>query len=191
MSVIFIIFVWLRFSRTTDLQGDVFCQDVGQTTVLSTVDYHWLYRETVNQLDRYGKAVAQGSALSEALNFTRYLLWSGITKVLEAHARPEPLKVDGAYVRWKAEELQRAVQERFKMNKTAPNVALSELESINHKLDLIAGHISKLSPPSTTEEPGVRHGAWSNRLGNPAEPELRVVEGGSLLNGQGNVSRSL
>ncbi len=106
------------------------------------VDWHWLWNHTNHDLDLLAKAVAQGHALEEAINFARYLRNSGLVKMLKQNSTAGPLPVDGSLIEFKANELERSVQACWK--KGASGVKVAELEAINRKLDLIAGHVSKL-----------------------------------------------
>lgn len=135
---------------------------------METVLLHRIWRETINRLESLDRAVQESKRLDEALNFSRWVFWSGLCELCEQHSAPAPLKVDGAFLRWKCQDLQGKVQERFRLNDSAPHIEATELESINHKLDLIAGYISKLSPPVD----------GNATAGNPAEPALRVIPGG-------------
>src|SRR5262252_6463793 len=113
--------------------------------VSDTANLHRLYSETHMRLDRYTRLVNEGKELMAALDFTRYLIWSGVIQILEQNAQDGPLKVDGSLIRWKCEELQRLVHDRFRSNDTAPHMATAELETLHDKLDKIAGYLSKLS----------------------------------------------
>jgi len=84
--------------------------------------------------------------VDSAVQFARYVLWSGLISLFEEYARPEPLKVDGAFIRWLAEELQRECTERYRTNNFSPTFEQAEFQSIHDKLDLIAGHLSRVAP---------------------------------------------
>ncbi len=81
-------------------------------------------------------------------------------------AKTRPLKVDGAILRWKSEELLRKVQERYQTKNLKPKIDAAQLESINRKLDLIAGYVAKLSGP---QEQGTL----------PCPHAFQVIEGGT------------
>jgi hypothetical protein len=68
-------------------------------------------------------------------------------------------------MRWKCEELQRKVQDRYRLNDGKPHIERTELEEINRKLDLIAGHVAKFSP--------------SEQGALPCSPSLHVIDGGA------------
>jgi len=101
------------------------------------------------------RRVRENKDVMAALDFARYVTWSGIIKVLDANASESPLVVDGALIRWKCEELTRMCQERFRTGQSSPHVEQSELEAINRKLDLIAGHVAQFVPavPTLKVEP--------------------------------------
>lgn len=130
-----------------------------------------IYRETMNRLSSLQNRVNEGKDLEFALEFCRYIFWSGIIELLEYHASTQSgLEVSGANLRTRVKQLQEDVQRRFVKSNTSPKVELSELEKINHKLDLIAGRISQLSPPKIeTLETGVT-----------SSPDLRVIRGGAI-----------
>jgi hypothetical protein len=119
----------------------------------------------MNSLGRQDRRVQEGKGLEAALEFARYVFWSGIIELCEEYPQEHPLKVDGAMMRWKCEELQRKVQDRYRLNDGKPHIERTELEEINRKLDLIAGHVAKFSPPE--------QGAL------PCPPSLHVIDGGA------------
>lgn len=105
-----------------------------------------LWSETSRTLDLYQAHVNEGQDLMAGLEFARYVLWSGIVPLCKSFAQDCP-KIDGAYLQWKAEELQRSVQDVFIRARGAKvELAETQLESINRKLDLIAGRLSILEP---------------------------------------------
>lgn len=130
----------------------------------------------MNRLDRYQRLVQEGRSLEPAVDFARYVIWCGIIQLLEQNPQASPLKVDGAMLRWKAEELQRAVTERFRLNDTNPHLAKSELETLHDKLDKVAGYLSRLTqapavvvdPIKAEADPGTR----------AQEMQLSVIPGG-------------
>jgi len=120
-----------------------------------SVDLHWLYVQTVGQLNIYERRVREGKSLEAALDFAQFVIWSGLPKLMEAHSQPDPLKVDGAFLRYRANELQEIVRSNFK-GEPVPVVNLTELEKINHKLDLIAGRVAMIAPaPEVGELPEI------------------------------------
>jgi len=133
---------------------------------LDQVQLHWMWRETINRLDVYARRVSEAKGLDVALEFVNYLQTSGLIKFFEACPQAEPLKVDGAFLRWRCRELQRAIQDRYRTNDVVPHVEASELESISRKLDVLAAGIAKLSPPLTA----------TTDAGSPA---LIVLRGGA------------
>jgi membrane protease subunit (stomatin/prohibitin family) len=128
------------------------------------VNAHVLYAATVRQLDSFAERVAENRDVLAALDFARYVLNSGLVKVLAPLAGDGFLKVDASFLQWKAQELQRGVQERLRPNDTKPHLEALQLQSLNQKLDTIAGYLSKLT---------VQGGAVL-----PASPTLNVIEGG-------------
>lgn len=109
--------------------------------------YHVLWRETRDNLERYRERVSTGVDLDGALAFAKFVLWSGLPRVLAPYDNQGIWKVDSAHLGWLAKELQRDVQERYRKGKTQPDAPLTQLEAIHHKLDLLAGHVSQLAKP--------------------------------------------
>lgn len=58
------------------------------------------------------------------------------------------MKVDGSHLRWKCEQLLSVVHAQYKQKQVVVSLELSQIEAVNHKLDLIAGHLAKFNPPS-------------------------------------------
>jgi hypothetical protein len=105
-----------------------------------------LYRETISRIDWYEARVTEGQDLMAALDFARYVLWSGIVPICKEHACDSgaPLKVDGSFLQYRAEDLQRNVQDRFARDNGKIKIRETQLEALNRKLDLIAGYVSRL-----------------------------------------------
>jgi len=127
------------------------------------VNLHWLWKETVLRLDSFSQRVQLSECVDEAADFARYVMFSGLCRLFEANPSAEPLKVDGPLARWKAEELLRECQERYRTNDVSSHVDKSVLDAINRKLDLIAGQVSRI-PTSKAQAP---------------RPELRIITGGA------------
>jgi len=108
------------------------------------VDLHILYRATVQQLEWFGKLVLEGKHLEAVHEFTRYVLAARIPHLLRRYPAEGTLKVDGAFLDWRVRELQRDVQAQYVTGK-APGLPASELTTIDHKLNLIAGQLAKLT----------------------------------------------
>jgi len=130
-------------------------------------DAHWLWQESVNRLESLRLRVCEGRDLDCALEFARFFLWCGIDKFLKPFDSQGPLKVDTAFLRWKAEDLQRQVQELYTSGKASEGKQ-STLQAIDHKLDIIAAHVAGLTAPA------IGDGASSGR----SAPDLHVIKGG-------------
>lgn len=131
------------------------------------VDAHWFWKESINRLESLGKRVAEGRDLEQALEFSRFFLWCHIDKLLAQYQSDGELKVDMAFLRWKAEDLQRQVLELYAAGKVPERGNQSAMEGVLKRLDIIAAHVSKLSPPVTeTAKAGT------------VPPALRVIQGG-------------
>lgn len=108
------------------------------------VNFHRLWAETNRQVDSYAERVRENRDVMQALDFARYVLNCGVVQVLEPVACDGPLKVDPALLRWKAQELARACQERFRLNDSKPHLEALQLQSIHEKLNQVAGYLSRL-----------------------------------------------
>ena len=110
-----------------------------------------LYRETNSRVDALSRAVREGKYLEEALDFSRWLLWSGLLDLL-THLKTDfgiPNDVKG--LRRKIEALQSDVQERFVSKDMTPQVPSAELDKINARLArmeefLVGSHSVEESP---------------------------------------------
>jgi len=107
------------------------------------VNLHVMWREFDLRLDSYARKVADNRCLEEALDFARFLQISGTLVFFKHHTRTGGLKIDGALLAWKARELELAVCDKFREG-LKPERRDTVLESILHRLDLIAGHVAKI-----------------------------------------------
>jgi len=112
------------------------------------VQLHVFWRDTKRQIDAFAQAVRAGQRLDEAAGFARYVLNSGLCGILAEFPHADPLTCDGHLLRSVAQDLLSAVQERWRTNDLKPTVDFCELQAINRKLDLIAGHVARISPMS-------------------------------------------
>jgi hypothetical protein len=79
-----------------------------------------------------------------------------------------PLKVDGKFLRWKAEQLVSACSERYRTGNVKPSIERTEFESMHEKIDRMAGYLSRLTAAGTiTAEPLPE-----------SQPDFQVVQGG-------------
>jgi len=108
------------------------------------LDRHILYRETVYQMDRYEEAVREGQFIEAAHAFTTYVLNARIPHYLRKYPAEGTLKVDGAFLEWRVRQLKAEVQRQYVEGK-APGVPQGELGAINHKLNIIAGQLARLT----------------------------------------------
>lgn len=129
-------------------------------------DAQLCYGAILYRLDDLQAAVNQGCEIDTAIFFARFLLNSRILTILEETGMEGRFpRTDLALMRWKAEELQRSVQELWRTGKAVPAPEVATLQALGRKLDLIAGHVAKLAVPDV-KQPTPR-----------TEPELRVMEG--------------
>jgi len=101
-----------------------------------------LYLETARALGNFERKVRQGADLDNAVQFARYLKWSGVLKFLQLV--PAAPGIDAVNLRWRVDELEREVQALW-VGKQADGASGDDLSQINHKLDIIAAHIAKIS----------------------------------------------
>jgi hypothetical protein len=131
-----------------------------------TVNLSQIYRETNSRLDILSRRVQEGRDCLAASEFCRWLLFSGILPLLKSHTNHETglLKIDGAFLQWKCEELLSACNDLLRTNKFDGNFSAAYLQSLHEKIDAmeknqhsIAGYLSKLSVASgvVVTAPGV------------------------------------
>lgn len=128
---------------------------------LEPVNLHRIYSETSNRIDALSRRVQEGRDVMAASEFCRWLLFSGIFKLLEENASPAPLKVDGVHLRWKCEQLLDLCNGRLRSNSSEPCLTAGYLQSLHDKVDLMAGYLSRLSAPSPViqeSNDGFEHG---------------------------------
>jgi hypothetical protein len=106
------------------------------------VDLSRIYRETANRIDAYMRAVNDGQELQAALDFGGFVLWSGIIGLCRRYSRSSP-KIDGDFLRWKAEELQRQVRERWRDSGQRARLDKDQIEGINRRLDMLAAQVAR------------------------------------------------
>ena len=129
---------------------------------------HWLWKETVSRLRRLDARAREGKFVDEASEFARWVKFSGLLWVFTAFQAPPPLEVSPKEVERLITEILFDCEAHWKNEPRGPWVEKSELESINHKLDLVASQLSKLSPPVTETASAVQ-----------ILPALRVIQGGA------------
>lgn len=132
-----------------------------------TVTIYRLARETSNRIDVLHDRVREGQDLQAAKEFCSYLQWSGIINLIQAFEPEGQLTIDAAHVVWKFKQLESLTHDQFRQPSKVVSLQMSQLQAMNHKLDLIAGHVAKFAPPTIETSDAV-----------PAS--LRVIEGGVL-----------
>jgi hypothetical protein len=98
-----------------------------------------IYRATLSRLELYLGRVQGGLDLEAALAFAQYVLWSDLPRLCQIHSSRRFPKVDGAHLRWTAEELQRSVREWWTQPGKTPQIKETQMQQIRRNLDLIAG----------------------------------------------------
>lgn len=111
-------------------------------------EYHLLWQHAVNQLEHYRQALLEGREVDEAFAFSSFVIRSRLVQVLREYDNSGVLKVDSAFLDWKAREIQQACQDIYRANGNVDPSRTTYLEAIHHKLDLIAAHVAKLEPRS-------------------------------------------
>lgn len=132
---------------------------------------HWLWRETVSKLEVYRQRVRERQDVQAASEFARWVQFSGLIKLFTNSAQPEPRRVDGPFLEKLVKDVLWDCGEAFRKQGTPFSLNVSQAERINAKLDLIAGQLSKISPPITVN---------TASADEDSEPALRVISGGVL-----------
>jgi hypothetical protein len=117
------------------------------------VELHVFWSFTKQTLDSYARRVDEGKDLDAAITFARYVRNSRLAHILEAHQSDGFLEVDGKGLAQAANQLERAVQDRYRCPKAPITLNHAELEKINHKLDLLAGAVAHILPRSVASAP--------------------------------------
>jgi len=131
-----------------------------------------IFRETEMRLDTYSRRVREGVEVLPASDFARWLQFSGILELLEAHEMAVPLRVES--LRVKTTDLLFECGEWFRLHERSntprdPLVPRCELERITARLTQIEQAL-RLSPPLTENTASVAE---------PADAVLRVIRGGA------------
>lgn len=139
----------------------------------SNANFHRVYTECCARVEIYCKRVAEARDVQAASDFAKFLFFSGIIGLLKENASPEPLKVDGAHLAWKLEDLIERCNGHFRSNGRASGVSPGELESVHEKLarvsanvEMLAGQICKLTAALGAN--GTEAGKLAHGLGAPA-----------------------
>jgi hypothetical protein len=157
---------------SADFQGPPKSESKYMRTDLAKIEpykLHWLYNETRRQLERYATRAEEQVDVQAAVDFARWVQMSGLIGLFKDHPQPEPWPVDGQAL----DELVRTIIMDcgdFLKGNTPGFVRVCQIEAVNRKLDLIAGQMAKLSPPS--EETAT---AGTTAI---APPALLVIQGG-------------
>jgi len=146
----------------------------GEALLITEVDLSWLWKETHGRLERLARCVRECKQVTEASDFCRWLQFSGLPKIFKAHPQAEPFRVDHAVIDAQIREILFECGELFRKGKADPQYSESDIAEINRKLDIIAAHVSKFTPPlAATTGPG------NALILSGAEPDLTVMQGGA------------
>jgi len=137
---------------------------------LDKVTLHILWRETNNRVDVLRARVREGTDVMHASEFSRWLQFSGILRLLQE--QPLPLPCRRAELEGKVEQLVAECGDWFANHERSnvqphPQIPRTELERINAQLNDLAAAVSRLAPPTIETANAVR------------EASLRVIEGGA------------
>jgi len=126
---------------------------------------HRIWSHVDLRLDVLTARVRENRDVMSASEFSRWLFGSGLLELLEANSCDGFLKVDGAHLRWKCEELTRQCADRFRLNDSQPHLEALQLQALHEKLNTVAGYLSRLvSGPGASSSPTV--------------PPLQIISGG-------------
>lgn len=119
------------------------------------VPFYVFYTQTARELDRHLHNVKHGEGLDSANDFARYILNSGVVKLLAPYDSSGTFKIDSAHLRWKAEEVRRLVCDSYQAGKAVPEGGSVHLAAISRKLDLIAGRLAQIPVASADQVPAL------------------------------------
>jgi len=111
------------------------------------VEHFKLWQETRRFVAELQRAVERGERVNEAIQFSRYLMWSGVLRELKAfprHDQPAGLQTDAGLLEWEVSELLQAALRVPECKRLG-----SFEERVLKNLDVIAGHVQRLAPPSS------------------------------------------
>lgn len=104
-----------------------------------------LARQTETRLLTLQRDVSECKSVDEAANFTRWLRASGVLGLLERFSCDGNMPVNGVAIRKLSESILSDCGDLYRNGKATPRYAASDIASINHKLDIIAGRMAGLS----------------------------------------------
>jgi len=131
-----------------------------------SIQLHWLWNETRRRVEQLATRADEGVDIQPAMDFARWLQFSGLIKLFKDNPQSEPLKVDGELIDKRVRDLIMDCGDYLKLN-TPGFVRVCQIEAVNQKLDLLAAQVAKLSPPVTeTAKAGC------------SSPALQVIQGG-------------
>jgi hypothetical protein len=117
------------------------------------VDLARVYRESICRIEQYERLVNDGQELEGALKFGGFIIWSGIVGLCRRHAQACP-KIDGDFLRWKAEELQRQVREKWSAHDQRAKLDEKQIAGINRRLDTLAAQVARCHVYCPSTRPG-------------------------------------
>jgi hypothetical protein len=137
-----------------------------RTLHFDSAQLHWLWNETRLRLKLLATRADEGVDVQAAMDFAHWIQFSGLIKLFKDNPQSEPLKVDGELIGKLVRDLVMDCGDFLKLN-TPGFVRVCQIEAVNHKLDLIAAQLGKLSPPAT-----------ETATAGASPPALQVIQGG-------------
>lgn len=130
---------------------------------LDAFNLHWLWKETSAKLEVFLRRAREGKDLQAASEFARWVQTSGLIKLFSDNPAEVPHTVSGKETERLLKEVIYECGEQWNKRRCEAQIAVSELEAINHKLDLIAGQLVEMD----------------TKAGVLVAPPLRVLESGA------------
>lgn len=140
-----------------------------ETITFARHKLHCMWSHTMLRLQQYLTRIKEGKDVMAASEFARFVRNVGLVDLFSVNATDGPLMVSGAKVDALCSAVLQGCADAWN-NRSAPTVELAAVERINHKLDVIAAHLARVSSPPLTEP--------TANAGNASEPVLRVLQGG-------------
>lgn len=106
-----------------------------------------IYAETWRYLETLAREVREAKSVNEASHFCRWLQFSGILKLLEAHPSPD---ADVHKLRCKASDIAFQCGELYKGGKADAKYGASDIAEINAKLDSLLSAIPQAKLQAVT-----------------------------------------
>jgi len=113
--------------------------------------WHWAWKETMERLDVLTKRVNECKDIQAASEFARWLRMSGLLAMFHDNPQRPPLEVDGAKMETALRHLLALCADQWKRGAVGV-IEVSELQKLNHKLDLLAHRVASGTMPRVLEQ---------------------------------------